>query len=659
MNGESKTQPDRSGRLGAVLRIRPGRAALLVALLSVALFLPTLRYGFVWDDILLVQHNQFLRPDKPPSSFLAKDFTALTFGQFGGYFFRPLFALSLWLDAVLWGENPAGFHLTNLLLHGLTVALLWLVVRRLDCPETATVAAALFAIHPAHSEVVAFISGRVDSLALIPMLAAMWLFLEVPTRECARRRVEGFLCLLAATLLALAAKESAVVLPALLLIVGLTDPTHEGWAAGQRIRQHGRLLAGVLAIVIPYALWRGIVLAKHEYFGTAFRHSGLTERLRMGMESFGYYTVQALLPIPLGPERYPPIPRGFWDASILLGGISLMGLAVWLGWAWRRRPVAAAGLLWYGLALVPVLHLLPPNSLGQFVLPERWLYAPSAGMVLAVAATFQPLLIRAADQRRAWLARVGLLAWGGVALAGLLWITPIWESNESFFRHSLARNPGSPVPLQWVGLLELEAGRPERAVRLMRQAVEAAPQDASAWMNLGWALRKLHQYDEALAAFQESIRLNPGWIRPRINMASVYYDTGRYGEGIALMQSLLRRWPALAEGHKLLGVFYERAGRLDEAIRSFREAIRLHPEDPNPFRYLARIHLRMGMSPAAIETLQEGLAVLPGHPLLLAELALVYEETGRGEEARPLWEAVASQTAHPELSRFARARLAR
>jgi len=656
VNEASSVLEGASEKWGSPFRMAGGRQALLVALLSVVLFIPALGYEFVWDDILLIQHNQFLRPDKPPTSFLTKDFTALTFGQFGGYFYRPLLALSFWLDGVLWGDNAAGFHLTNLLLHGVAVGLLWLVAQRLASARTATVAATLFAIHPAHSEVVAFISGRVDSLALIPILSAVWLALELRTRQSAWRRARAYLCLLAATALALAAKESAALLPGLLLTVGVARREDEPDGPGNRPGGTLGPVMATLAIATPYALWRAAVLTGHNYFGTALRHSSLAERGRMAVESFGYYTLQALLPLPLGPERYPAIPQSFRDLPLLLGWIALASLALWLAWAWRRCPAAATGLLWYGLALLPALHLVPPNSMGQFVLAERWLYTPSAGMALAIGASFQSLLGRRSCQVQV---RPALLLWGAVALVGLLWITPVWKSNETFFRHSLARNPGRPVPLQWVGLLELEAGRPEKALELMRQAVQAAPRDAGAWMNLGWTLRKLKRYDEALAAFQESLRLNPGWIRARINMASVYYDTGRYGEGIALMQSLLRHWPTLAEGHKFLGVFYERVGRLEDAARSFREAIRLRPEDPDPFRYLARVQMRAGNAEDAVRTLREGLAALPGHPGLLTELAIAFEESGRAAQARPLWEAIAVQTTSPALSRLAQDRLAR
>lgn len=635
--------------------LRPGRAAALVVLLALVVFLPSLQYGFVWDDIILVQHNQFLQRHNSPGSFLGKDFTELTFGTIGGFFYRPLFALTLWADAVVWGQQPAGFHLTNLLLHGLAVGLLWLVVRRLSDPLTATLASGLFAVHPAHTEVAVFISGRVDSLALVSMLAGLWCFLELQRSGTAWGKSALHLGLLGAFVLALAAKESALVFPGLLLASSLNDPA----VGGQRLAGHVRAvlarLVGVLAVAGIYGVWRQVPLAGN--VAQALGSASLADRLWMAVAAFGYYTSQALLPVSLGPERFLAIPHSAWHPGVVLGGVSLVGVICWLRWARGRRPVVVVGLLWYLFALGPVLSLVPTNPGDQFLLAERWLYIPSAGMMLGVAATAQPWLVQAGTAARVWWAGGGLLAWSAVALGASLWITPIWESNETFYRYILVRNPEAPLPLMNVGVLEIKAGRPEVAVPLLQQALAVAPDDARLWMNLGRAFRDMKRHEEALVAFRKSIRLSPGWIAPAVWMGSVYYDTGRYAEGIALMQSVIRRAPTFASAHTLLGAFYEQAGRLDDAVAAYREAIRLNPRDRDAFRFLARTLVGMGLSSIAVGTLEEGLAVLSGDPLLQAELAELYDATGHPSKARPLWEAVASQSTDLELSRLAAARL--
>ncbi len=634
---------------------QPVRTGVLVVLFALVVFIPSLRYGFVWDDLVLVKNNQFLQPHNSPGSFLGKDFTELTFGSLAGHFYRPLFALSLWADAVVWGQQPAGFHATNLFLHGLVVGLLWLVVRRLSDPLIATLASVLFAVHPAHSEVAVFISGRVDSLALVPMLAALWLFLDLNHGRSIWGQGMRHLGLLGAFGLALAAKESAVVLPGWLLAVGLHDPAAAGRRLAGRLSVSLARMTGVLAIAGIYVVWRWGTLTGH--VAQALSSSSVANRVWITLGAFGSYTMQALVPVPLGPERYPGIPRSPWDLLVLLGWVSLLGVASWLRWGWRHRPIAAVGLLWYLFSLAPVLALVAADGAGRFVLAERWLYAPSAGMMLAIAATARPWLAQAGYAARVRLAGGIMLVWGAVGLGTLLWITPVWESNETFYRYILARNPGAPGPLMNVGILEIQAGRPEVAVRLLRQTVAVAPRDSPAWMNLGWALRELKHHDEALAAFRESIRLNPGWVLPPILMGSVYYDTGRFAEGIALMQSVVKRAPTFALGYKFLGEFYESAGRLHNAVTAYREAIRLNPRDRDAFRLLARTQVAMGTPQAAVATFEEGLAILPGDPLLQAELAELYDSTGHTWKARFLWEAVASQSVDLELSRFAAAKL--
>jgi Flp pilus assembly protein TadD len=448
-----------------------------------------------------------------------------------------------------------------------------------------------------------------------------------------------------------------VVFPGLLFALGLTDAAAAGRPFVDRLRETLRRMAGVLIVVGTYAASRFAMVAG--YFAHTSGNADIASRGWVAVEAFGYYTMQALLPVPLGPERYPPIPDAPWNIPVLLGWISLAGLACWLRWTWVKRPIAAFGLLWFLCTLVPVLAALPVTRTGEFVLAERWLYAPSAGMTLAVAATVQPWLTGAGNPRRVRFAGAALVVWGVLALGTLFWITPIWASNTTFHRYILARNPGAPGPLTNVAILEIEAGRPEVAARLLQKAAARSPADTKVWVNLGLALRQLKRYDEALTAFQKSMDLNPEWVVPPTFMSSVYYDTGRYAEGIALMQPVVRRAPHYAYGHFFLGVFQENAGRLEDAVTSYGETIRLSPKNLNAFRNLARTHVRMGSLGAAIATLEAGLAVSPGAPSLQMDLARLYDQAGQNVKARPLWEALAAQSADPELSRVAAERLAR
>jgi tetratricopeptide (TPR) repeat protein len=630
------------------------REGVLAVLLAVVVFLPALRYGFVWDDLVLVQHNQFLQPHSRLTSFVTKDFTELTSGTIGGFFYRPLLALSFWLDGVVWGDRAFGFHLTNLLLHGLAVGLLWLVVQRLGGRLLATLTALLFAVHAAHSEVAVFVSGRVDSLALTPMLAGLWCFLRL--RDPADGWIRAWLhvALVGAFLLALGAKESALAFPAVLLASSLAIPARGRPDLPARLRAVLPHMLGVAAVAVTYAVWRHHAMAGN--VEQALSGVGLPERLWMAVTAFGYYTCQGLLPIPLGPERFLEIPHSPWHGGVALGAASIAGVASWLRWAWTRRPAAAAGLLWYLVALAPVLALVPVNPGDRFVIAERWLYAPSAGLMLAVAATAAGWLATAPEGR--WV-RGGLLAWGVTALGASLWITPVWESNETLYRYMAARNPDAPLALMNLAVLEIRAGRPATAMPLLRRGLAVAPDDARLWLNLGWAYREAKRPEQAMEALQESMRLNPAWIAPAVFLGSVYYDTRRDAEGIALMQSVVARAPAFGAGYKYLGAFYERAGHWEEAVKAYRQAIALNPRDRQVFRYLARTEVALGRVEAGVAALEAGLSVFPGDPPLLVELAALYESSGAREKALPIWEAVAAQSGDPELSRLAAARLGR
>ncbi len=309
------------------------------------------------------------------------------------------------------------------------------------------------------------------------------------------------------------------------------DGRNRSWRASSSIGCRGTLrkLAGVLIVVGIYAVSRFAMLT-----GYLSHVSGECRHGEQNLDGGG----GVRLLYNAGPGACSPRTRAIsgnprlpFDLPVLLGWVSLVGVAYWLRWAWGRRPIAAVGLLWFVCALVPVLAALPVTRAGEFVLAERWLYTPSAGMMLAVGATVQPWLTRTGNLVPLRFVGGIMLTWGTVALGTLLWITPIWANNTTFHQYILARNPNAPGPLTNVAILETEAGRPENALRLLQQAAMRSPADAKVWVNLGLALRQMKRYEEALVAFQKSIDLNPDWVVPPTFMGSVYYDTGRLCRG--------------------------------------------------------------------------------------------------------------------------------
>ena len=174
----------------------------LVGLLAMVPYLRTIWFGFVFDDQNLIVGNAFIRQ---PWSFLGAFAHDFWYGSdFYGYY-RPIVNATLALNGRLLGWSPAGFHLVNVLVHACNVALLFRLARRLEFPTpAATLAAALFALHPAAAWPVASIVARVDLLPVTFVLLA-WLSYSTPNRRPIGTVLVGLFFLLA-----LLSKESAV-----------------------------------------------------------------------------------------------------------------------------------------------------------------------------------------------------------------------------------------------------------------------------------------------------------------------------------------------------------------------------------------------------------------------------------------------------------------
>ena len=194
-------------------KVPPWHLGLLLAA-ALLVYANCLGHGFVWDDQYLVVDNPQIKDWRRAASLFVSDLFPPVMPS--GYY-RPLQALSYLADYAVWGLLPAGFHLTNILLHGVTALVFYAVaVALLHSTSAALIAASLFAVHPIHTEAIAYVSGRSDPLAAIFLLTALLGFIHHR-----RRAGNGWLFLsLVCFALALLAREASL---ALILLLPLID----------------------------------------------------------------------------------------------------------------------------------------------------------------------------------------------------------------------------------------------------------------------------------------------------------------------------------------------------------------------------------------------------------------------------------------------------
>ncbi len=535
---------------------------LLLFALGALLYARTLGGGFVLDDQSAVRDNPIVKRGDLVE-ILGTDYWAGFHGDRSGLY-RPLTVWTFALNRRLAGEEPFSYHLVNILLHGAVAALLCLVWRRcLGQEELAWWAALLFAVQPALCEAVAGLVGRADLLAAFFSLLA--LHQHLAGSQARRRHWWAGAALLAALL----SKESAVALPALLLLVDLFQyrgfsqkcywPAHLGYAAvvllylGLRQLVLGGLLVGQIdAFDNPLAnldtplRWANALLVLGRYLGLLALPQGLCAD----------YSFAAL---PLAP---------IWSLPALLLALAVpagLGLLLWA--AWRRLPAAALGLGWLLLALAPVANLFFPIGTGM---AERLLYLPAAGFALAAAA----LLGQLGGQRRAVCsAALALgLAWGTWTRSG------DWQDEYTLFSQAVQTQPQSARSWQVLGNAALARGEESRGLQCLQRALEIFPGYYEVHGDLGAFYCQKGDYPKATDHLARCLELRPDYPPSWYNLGLARYRLGQPEKAREAFRQTLSLDPAYASAYYNLGVMELEEGKAAQARDLFLKALDLNPD---------------------------------------------------------------------------------
>lgn len=479
-------------------------AALLLTAAVGIVFANTLSGDFVWDDrTLFVEYAEMWRWDNVGVLLTTQD-NLFRYNETG--FYRPLVNLSFLVDRTIWGFEPAGFHLTNLVLHALATLAVFRIARRLlDGRMPAAAAGLLFALHPVHTEAVAWINGRNNLLCVSCYLWAFHGYL-VWRDTGSRPRLTASAGLLAASVFS---KEYAFTFPLLVVL-------HEVAFGGSATLRGGRMARGVRRS-IPYLTVLALYLVVRSAVGIG---SGITpdwnrlpERLLAVPDIAVAYARLLLVPTDLtpfhslGPTGDAANPL-WWGKTILLAaavGLWAVSLRV------DRRVFFAFG--WIGLTLLPVLHIVPVPYSADLV-SERHLYLPSAGFCLLAAQAFRLLSApRNASPRRERIRSAAV--WSVVAAVAIAYATGTvvrnrdWLSEFRLWEATVRSSPEDYRARTNFAIALITTGQPEAAVRQAGAAARLAPGKDTPHFVLAVAQLELGNEAGARRELLRTLALNP------------------------------------------------------------------------------------------------------------------------------------------------------
>jgi tetratricopeptide (TPR) repeat protein len=597
---------------GARTRLRrtPAKLLALVALLAVAPYLNTLSNDFVFDDVDIVARNPIIRSLGNIGTIFTTNYwnTGRTNeGAIDPTLYRPLTVFSYAIDHAFWGLNPGGYHLVNLLLHAAASLILFFIAADILGSRTAAfAAAAVFAVHPVHTDAVTGIVGRAEILATTFFLLAFW-FARIRTTagSTVGREPFGSQAILwlgvpaLFYLLGLFSKESAATLPAVLLVhdwlhreeLLATSDREKSGKSGMLQRAGLRYLGFALVALVYFALrsrsvagrslWVGFLgVADHERFFTASR---------VLMEYLGLF----VFPRTLRPDYWlpeVPIARSALEPPVLLSLLLWAVVAAVAVYGLRRARSLFFSLSWFFITILPVSNLLFAIGVGK---AERILYLPSAGLCLC----FGWLYGRAEEKlKHKSLALIPLVAILAIFAVRTLYRNADWKDDLTLALATL-KTSSSPIMSNKAALEYRKRGDLDKAVVFLQEAIRQRPDYAPYHYELGVTFAQRGLMDQAIEEYRQAIRLKPDYLSAYSNLGMIYANRNQLDDAIHVFGVFLQIDPNVAEAYNNLGTVYARKGLLDRAIEQFSQALRLKPDYSDARNNLNRALLQQARKP--------------------------------------------------------------
>lgn len=613
-------------------------------LLAFLPYINTLLAGFVYDDGFQVVENPYAHSFK----YLRQIFTTNVWSFQGASgvtnYFRPMMTLGYLLTYQVAGLVPFGFHLDNLALNCVAVCLVFVLLRRLSGERVAMIAAGLFALHPIHTESVAWIAAVTDLELTVFYLAAFFLYLRLPESQ---HPIRARLVLCAVFLLALLSKEQAMTLPVMATLFeyfyrddrSTTTPWEKlsrigpFWAVAAFYLLVRTLILGGLASVLirPNLSWNDTLLSAVSLIG---KYLG---KLLWPAHFAAFYVF------------YPS--RHLTEPAVLIGLTALLACAAGFVWSWKHSHLLSFAFFWIYIPLGPVLNArwMPASVFG-----ERYLYLPSVGFC--------------------WLAGWGAVKlWNGegpaalrpfaraipvlVAIVALAYAVRTvtrnrdWASEDTLIRQALESQGEASLMHGNLGAILFNHGQPEQAEREWLEALVYGPTNVFALDNMALLRRQQNRYIESLDYSRRALRARPVFTVAHVNLAETLALVGRDAEAEWQFREATTLSPLSVRAQNSYGKYLLHAGRLEDARnvyersaaadstseaydqlgkiyltwqdlpraeKSFRSALRLNTFDSDAHFGLGQALESTGHSLDALHEFEKGLEMDPSDPVAKA-----------------------------------------
>jgi protein O-mannosyl-transferase len=583
-----------------------GRAfvfALVLAAVTILVYRPAWNGGFLWDDDDYITNNELLTaPDGLRRIWFSLDSPSQYF---------PLVYTTFRVEHALWGLNPTGYHWINLLLHVANALLVWAVLARLNVPG-AWLAGAIFALHPVQVESVAWITERKNVLMGFFFLLTLLAWIAFVDERTKRPWLPYGLALIL-YLLALSAKTTACTLPAALFLILWLQKKPISW---KRIFQITPFLVLGLAMGLLAMWW------ERYHQGTSrslFTFLSPIERVLVASRAVWFYLGKLIWPFKLTfiYPRWDISPTHFLDYAWLLAGLILCVAIYFLRrYVGRGVEIAAA---FFVATLSPVLGFIMLYTFRYTFVADHYQYLACVGPIALASAAVINLTDRFKNGRALIMSTVFCLL---APLATLTWRqAATYGDIDTLWRTTLAKNPGSWMAHNNLGIVLFQKGQLDEAIAHYRTTLQMQPNFWDADYNLGSALLGKGQVDEAIFYCDKAVAMEPNDPDAQVALANALFQKRRIDDAIVHYQKAVSLRPDYFLARHGLGHALLEKGELDAAIDHCRAALLIRPNDPDCHTILGIALDEKGQSAEAIQHYEKALEISPQSVSALNNLA--------------------------------------
>jgi tetratricopeptide (TPR) repeat protein len=596
--------------------------AVAIAFLAFAVYLPALQNDFLnWDDNVYVVENPFIR------SFDAHLFREAFF-RFTAGNWHPLTWISHALDYAVWGLNPWGHHLTNIVLHGVNTFLVVLLIMLLleaarERPagqggngflndRTILLVGAgtglLFGLHPLHVESVAWVAERKDLLCALFFLLSIIAY----TKYAIRQRSEGaekneaqgkkffinkhYLLSLVLFVLALMSKPMAVSLPLVLLLLD--------WYPLCRISSFRpfRLAFFEKLPFVALSILSSLLTVLAQKSGGALHATVLVSlpvRLLVAARSVIGYLSNMFLPVHLIPYYAYPVQSTVSLFSIIYSGsfVLLLGITVFCIRRAKKQRFWISSWLYYIITLIPVIGIV---QVGGQAMADRYTYLSSIGPSLIIALGVAWIINSVAGEKAKSVTLVLVTSVAAMGISGSLAYmtiqqTGVWKNSISLWSSVIEKEPrGASLPYNNRGQAFDKLKQYDKAINDYDMAIAADPTSEEAVNNRGVTYRKMGKIDRAIADFNAALGLNPSFYQAYNNRAFAFGLIGEFDKAMDDYDHALALNPSYFQAYNNRGLLYDRMGLADKAIEDFSRTIALNPSSELAYFNLGILYGKIG-----------------------------------------------------------------